>query len=76
LTLFQEELAADPSGWIMTHIAECRLDLGEPDRARDWLDRAEADTTKLKASPRQGDQQMAGRVEKRIKELRERLKGK
>jgi hypothetical protein len=29
----------------------------------------------LKASPRQGDQQMAGRVEKRIKELRERLKG-
>jgi tetratricopeptide (TPR) repeat protein len=76
LTLFQEELAVDPSGWTMTHVAECHVDLGDPGRAREWLDRAEAEIAKLKASPRQGDQQLAARVEKRITELRERLKAK
>ena len=60
----------------MTHIAECHLDLGEQDKAREWIERAEADDAKLKSSPRQGDQQQAERVEKRIKYLREKLKGK
>ena len=37
---------------------------------------AEADVAKLKASPRQGDQQAAARVEARVKDLLEWLKGK
>jgi thioredoxin-related protein len=74
LALFQEEMAVDPSAWTMTFLAECHMDLGEPDKAREWIAKAEADTAKQKASPRQGDQQLAGRVEKRIKDLRERLK--
>jgi hypothetical protein len=60
----------------MTQIAECHIDLGEPDRAREWLGRAAADAAKLKASPRQGDQQQGERAEKRIKVLRGKLDGK
>jgi hypothetical protein len=73
LTLFHEDLAVDPSAWTMTQVAECHLDLGESDRAREWIAKAEADVAKLKASPRQGDQQIAVRVDERIKQLRERL---
>lgn len=74
LALFHEELDADQSDWCRTFIAECHLDLGESDKAREWLEKAEAGAAKAKASPREGDRQMAGRVEARIKELRSRLK--
>jgi thioredoxin-related protein len=76
LALFHEELAAEASAWTMTQIAECHIDLGEPAKAREWLDRAEGDTAKLKSSPRQGDRQQADQAEKRIKELREKLSKK
>jgi len=74
LALFDEYMAVERSAWVMTHVAECHLDLGTPDRAREWLDRAEVDAAKLKASPRQGDQQTAARTEARVKQLRDRLK--
>jgi thioredoxin-related protein len=74
LALFHERLVIDRSAWCMTQVAECHLDLSESDQAREWIDRAEAEARKLKASPRQGDQQMAARVEARVKQLRERLK--
>jgi thioredoxin-related protein len=73
LALFHESLAVERSAGLMTHIAECHLDLGESDQAREWIDRAEAEAAKLKASPRQGEQQAAARVEARVKQLRERL---
>ena len=76
LALFQEEVAVDPSAWTMTFVAECHVDLGEPAKALDCLGKAAAESAKLKASPRTGDQQMAERVEKRIKSLREKLSGK
>jgi tetratricopeptide (TPR) repeat protein len=74
LALFHEYLAVERSAWVMTYVAECHMDLGTLDQAREWIDRAEAEASKLKTSPRQGEQQTAARVEARVKQLRERLK--
>jgi thioredoxin-related protein len=74
LVLFHEELDFDHSDWTMTQIVECHLDLGESEKAREWLDKAEIEAARSKSSPREGDKQAAIRVETRVKELRARLK--
>lgn len=73
LRMSMEQYNADPQGLVMAHIAESHVGLGHDAEARNWIELAEREMTKLRESPRIGDHDFAEIISAVVAPLREKL---